>query len=235
MGFSLFPPPSVLFLGIGAYVLYNFLSNRIGGSDFSNDGDSGSLGQGASVMKLQVSMSADWAKNGNIMQTLTDLSSRSGNISGRSQISSLLSDASLSLLRKSEDWTSASFEGESFNGAGKAEPTFQRIAIAERSKFKNENTSQGNARSSSSSIVQGASTEAVVSIIVAVRGRSDALKTSASSVGNIKTILQTLASEALTDEGENIMGVEILWTPNEPGETLSERDIISDYPELMRL
>ena len=61
------------------------------------------------------------------------------------------------------------------------------------------------------------------------------MKTSASSVGNIKTILQTLASEALTDEGENIMGVEILWTPNEPGETLSERDIISDYPELMRL
>ena len=61
------------------------------------------------------------------------------------------------------------------------------------------------------------------------------MKTSASSVGNIKTILQTLASEALTDDGENIMGVEILWTPNEPGETLSERDIISDYPELMRL
>lgn len=232
MGFSLFPPPSVLFLGIGAYVLYNVLSNRIGGSDFSNDGDSGSLGQGASVMKLQVSMSADWAKNGNIMQTLADLSSRSGNISGRSQISSLLSDASLSLLRKSDDWTSASFEGESFNGASKAEPSFQRIAISERSKFENENTSP---RSSSSSIVQGASTEAVVSIIVAVRGRSDALKTSASSVGNIKTILQTLASEALTDDGENIMGVEILWTPNEPGETLSERDIISDYPELMRL
>jgi uncharacterized membrane protein len=51
----------------------------------------------------------------------------------------------------------------------------------------------------------------------------------------VKEILQSLASEALTDEGENIMAVEILWTPSEVGNVLSERDIVQDYPELIRL
>lgn len=229
--FSFFPSPSVLFLGLAAYAAYTLLTNRAGGSDFSNDGDGGSLGSGASVMKLQISMSSDWAKNGNIMQTLSDLSQR-GSVTGRNQISSLLSDASLSILRKNEDWTSACFDSEAFNSGGGVEPTFQRLAVSERAKFETE-ISGSSVRSSS--IVEGSPTEVVVSIIVAIRGKSDALKKSAQSVSGVKQILQTFASEALTDEGDNIMGVEILWTPSEPGETLSERDIVSDYPELMRI
>jgi len=51
----------------------------------------------------------------------------------------------------------------------------------------------------------------------------------------VKKCLQGLAADALTDEGENIMAVEVLWTPSEPGTVISERDIVEDYPELLRL
>ena len=56
-----------------------------------------------------------------------------------------------------------------------------------------------------------------------------------SSSTDVATVLQTLASEALTDEGENVMAVEVLWTPSESGTTLSKRELIMDYPELIQL
>jgi uncharacterized membrane protein len=57
----------------------------------------------------------------------------------------------------------------------------------------------------------------------------------ARSVTEIRNCLQSLAADALTDEGDNVMAVEVLWTPTDPSQTLSDRDLISDYPELIKL
>lgn len=186
-------------------------------------------------MKIQVSLDDNWAKQGNIMQTLSDLSNRRGSVSGRSEISSLLSEASLTLLRRQNDWNSASFKGESFNG-GSAEQSFNKLAITERAKFESENSAASKNAGITNSIAEGKPTQAVVSIIVAIRGRSDVVnQKGVSNIPDVKQVLQTLASEALTDGGENIMAVEVLWTPSEPGDVLTERDIVEDYPELLRL
>jgi uncharacterized membrane protein len=48
-------------------------------------------------------------------------------------------------------------------------------------------------------------------------------------------VLQQLASDTTTDEGENVLGAEILWTPEEPWETLDRNDVITDFPELRDL
>ena len=70
----------------------------------------------------------------------------------------------------------------------------------------------------------------------AVRGKSDALSSnSAMSVSEVRKCLQNLASEALTDEGDNIMAVEVLWTPSDSDSVISQRDVIMDYPDLIRL
>ena len=55
------------------------------------------------------------------------------------------------------------------------------------------------------------------------------------SVSEIKRCLQNLAYEALIDEGDNIMAVEILWTPSDSDNVISPRDVIMDYPDLIRL
>ena len=49
----------------------------------------------------------------------------------------------------------------------------------------------------------------------------------------VKRCLQGLAADALTDEGDNVMAVELLWTPSERGSTISKRELINDYPELI--
>lgn len=229
---------NLLLLGGLAYIAYSFLSNRVGGSDFSTDEDAGSLGTGATVLKLQVALDSDWNDSNNIMNTLSQLAARKGNVSGRSEISSLLSEASIALLRKRESWSAAACEGERFRGGsqGKAEPFFQRIAVSERTKFDSESSyaSGGPALIKSTESNKSGPTQAVVSLVVAIRGQSDALKRVSSS-SDLSAVLQTLASEALTDEGENIMAVEVLWTPSDAGSTLSKRDLIVDYPELIQL
>jgi uncharacterized membrane protein len=75
----------------------------------------------------------------------------------------------------------------------------------------------------------------VVSLVVALRGKAQAYADKVNSTRQLKDCLQNLAADALTDDGENIMAVELLFTPSEPGMILSERDIVEDYPELLRL
>lgn len=165
-------------------------------------------------------------------------SRRDGRLTERAELARLLSDASIALLRRESDWSAASVKGERFNGGNteKAEPFFQRLAIQERTKFESESSGADLARRNGNLVISpnGTKTEAVVSLVVAIRGRSDALL-SVSSPNDVKACLQTLASEALTDDGENIMAVEVLWTPSDEGEILSKRDLIVDYPELMKL
>merc|ERR1711871_1320379 len=223
-----FVSPNVLVLGLAAYIAVQVLSNRVGGSDFSNFDDAGSLGSGATLMKIQISLNDDWSKKGNIMDTLSVVSSKYSDLSSRNTLSQLLSDTSLALLRKSGDWNAVAYEGEVFRGGSSrdVEPAFQRVAVRERSKFEQETS--GVTRYTD---VDSCPTQVVVSL----RGRAQAYADKASSTKQLKDCLQNLAADALTDDGENIMAVELLFTPSEPGAILLERDIIEDYPELLKL
>eukprot|EP00981_Chlorochromonas_danica_P014112 scaffold7402_cov160-Ochromonas_danica.AAC.2 len=217
-----------------ASVLWNVFA-RTGGSSFSGDVDSGSLGNGATVIKLQVALDEDWAANNNIMNTLATIAARQGTgLNQRAELSSLLSEASLALLRRQNDWRAATIAGERFKGsaAAQAEPYFQKTAITERTKFERE--SLPSIQREDGMAYGPRPTQAVVSLIVAVRGQSEALRR-CSSVTDLRSALQSLASEALTDEGENVMAVELLWTPSERGDVLSKKQLILDYPELLEL
>lgn len=235
--FSFMPiNPSVLIIGALAYVAFQVLSNRITGADFSgyDDGESGSLGSGATVLKLQVGLDADWGERGSIMEILSNLASKNNGMSSRVEIAQLLSDTSLALLRKQNDWHSAAYEGQVFsNNVKSAEPLFQSIAIKERAKFDEERTGGEIVTLKPSNA--GTKTQAVVSLVVAMRGKSNGYQRTVSSLADVRACLQGLASDSLTDNGDNVMAVELLWTPVDRGDTLSPRDLITDYPELIKL
>ena len=229
-GFNL----QLLLLGAGAYIIYSALSNRAGGSDFSNSEEGGALGTGATVMKVQIALESDWAERSNIMNTLSMLAEKNSALSGREDIAKLLSEASLALLRKQGDWNSAAYEGELFRQGGQAaEPAFQKLAIKERAKFEEEVSSVATVRPSQ---MGSTPTQVVVSIVVAMRGKSSAyMPNNLRTVSDVSACLQGLAADALTDNGNNVMAVEVLWTPSESGNTISSRELIEDYPELLRL
>lgn len=226
---------NVLILGGLAYAVYTVLKNRAGGSDFSDSGSEGSLGSGASVMKVQVALDADW-NSGNIMQTLANIAEKNGQLTSRSDISRLLSEASMALLRRQSDWNAVAYEGEQFNtfNSQQAEGAYQRLVVKERTKFEEETEPAATIRGTVRTDIR-IPTQAVVSIVVALRGRSNALAKSVRTLPELKSCLQQLAADAMTDEGDNVMAVEVLWTPSEPGSVISQTAIIEDYPELIRL
>lgn len=266
---------NVLLLAGAAYVAYNLLQNRAGGSDFFGSGESGSLGSGATVVKVQIALDSSWDDPGNIMDILNGLATRNvrdrGILTGRTELSSLLSETAITLLRRKDSWSAAAIDGERFSGGdggSKAEPLFQRMVVQERSKFETESTafSRNSAMDSSygndfvlrrTSMPSGGfsaakRTPAVVSLLVAMRGQSSSLdparssklnlnlgtgrdQRSITSAAEVVRCLQSLASEALTDEGQNVLGVEVLWTPSERGRTLTDRELLLDYPELIKL
>jgi uncharacterized membrane protein len=249
----------VVLLAGAAYLAYTLLKNRAGGSSFLSAGEGGSLGSGATVIKLQIALESDWSQEGNIMETMSRISQKNAGgqavMTGRTELSTLLSETALALLRRKDSWSAASLSGERFaggDGALRAEPSFQRTVVQERSKFESEVkpsasdfTSYSDFGSNRAPSVDGRysgtgskQTQAVVSVVVAMRGRSEALRGAdnvAVSVPEVTRVLQTLASEALSDEGENVLGVEVLWTPSERGRTLTPREMLLDYPELLGL
>ena len=229
---------NVIILAGLAYAAYTILSNRVGGSDFSDSYGDGVV-CGASVMKLTVSLDADWNQNRNIMSQLSNLASKYSAMTDKTDLAKLLSETSLALLRTRSDWTAASFSGENYRESNfqKAETSFQQLAIKERSKFEEEtNGDSGNMLFRPTSVASGPKpTQAVVSIVVALRGKSDIADLKLRGISDVSRCLEQLAADALTDDGESVMALEVLWSPSSPELTLSERDLILDYPELMRL
>jgi uncharacterized membrane protein len=249
----------VVLLAGAAYLAYSLLKNRAGGSSFLSAGEGGSLGNGATVIKLQIALESNWSQSGNIMETISQISQKNAGdqavMTGRTELSTLLSETALALLRRKDSWSAASLSGERFSGgdgALRAEPSFQRTVVQERSKFESEVKPSSSDATSYNDFVSnralvpgrysagagGTQTQAVVSLVVAMRGRSEALRGADSvavSVPEVTRVLQTLASEALSDEGQNVLGVEVLWTPSERGRTLTPREMLLDYPELLGL
>merc|ERR1712146_841128 len=149
-------------------------------------------------------------------------------MTNRNDLARLLSESSLALLRRVNDWDSAAYEGERFlMGPTKAEPYFQRLAVGERSKFERETIGESRVMikdSNDRSVSQP--TEMVVSLVVAMRGQSTGYASSVRSLAEVKACLQGLAAD--------VMAVELMWTPSESGVTISERELIEDYPELIK-
>lgn len=119
---------------------------------------------------------------------------------------------------------------------GNAESEYSRLAIRERSKFeREENVMERRATAqnpSSPYYMESRPTLAVVTLCVAIRGQSTKVGT-INSVPSLKAALQNVAADAMTDEGDNVLACEVLWTPQNPSDVLTKRDLITDYPELI--
>ena len=160
---------------------------RTGGSNFAGADDEGSLGSGSNVVKINIGLDADWGP-GNVMDSLRVIASKNEDLSSRQALSNLLSDACLVLLRKQNDWNSVAFEKKDFSGndGKKTESNFQKLSIEERSKFERENVNSPMIKSSSSDM----RTQAVVSIVVAMKGRGQSLSKNVYSRSELKSVLQ---------------------------------------------
>jgi len=152
-----------------------------------------------------------------------------GTASGRAMV---LQEATLSLLRHPEYWVYGKTEAN-VSQMDAAESQFNRFALSERSKYSEETLSnvEGMSRQEQS---EGASSETpaeymVVTILAGVQGKLDLPNTN--SADDIRQALRQLGSTG----SENLLAVEVIWTPQAEEDTLSNDDLLAAYPDLKRL
>ena len=115
------------------------------------------------------------------------------------------------------------------------ESTYLQWVIQERLKFEREVTAKlsvSNMNHDDKTNVRP--TKAAVCIIAAMNSFSSAT-IKANGRSEVDNILKRITEAALHQDGQNIAGVEVMWSPSVPNLTLQDEDIVADYPELKQL
>ena len=169
-----------------------------------------------------------------IQVKLRELAS-SSNTSTSSGLQRVLQDTTLALLRQPELWVYSNIETGSVPFAS-AESTFNRISITERSKLKAELTSNYSGQISTSTTNtskpgKSDSTNEYIAITILVATKKDLKANNSANNEHITEVLRLLGSISSND----LIALEVIWQPEGKGETLSEEELITQYPNLKHL
>ena len=222
----------------------NFLVNafrRVG----SGDGDVGELeynsNPSVSVTRVQVGMLAGarglQAELNRIAETAD-----TNTPEGRTEI---LQEASLALLRHPEYWVYAG-GGTKQARLASAEAEFNRLALAERSKFTEETLSNVNNQLKAASpkgaiapasnggeldnptrlITEGPGEYIIVTLLAATLGNTQL--PAINSADDLRQALRAIGSIP----SDRLLAIEVLWTPQAEGDTLTSDDLLAEYADL---
>ncbi|XP_047153238.1 uncharacterized protein LOC124824776 [Vigna umbellata] len=209
--------------GFMAFVLVSgFLSDRSEGSVLT-------AADKTTVLKLQVGllgMGRTLQRDLNRIAEVADTSTPQG-------LHFVLTETTLALLRHPDYCISAYSSVDIKRGIEDGEKRFNQLSIEERGKFDEEtlvNVNSIKRQSTRSQRANGFSNEYIVITILAAAEGEHKLPTINGS-GNLKDALQKLASIP----SSKLLAVEVLWTPQNENDTLSERELLEDYPLLRPL
>ena len=155
---------------------------------------------------------------------------------GRSEV---LQEASLALLRHPEYWVYAG-GGTQQAKLNSAESQFNRLSLAERSKFSEETLSNVNNQlkavltkealsgedNPTRLISEGPGEYIIVTLLAATLGKCEI-----PAINNTDDLRQALRQIGSLS-GEQLLAIEVLWTPQAEGDTLTSDDLFAEYPDL---
>ncbi|KQK13686.1 uncharacterized protein LOC100843817 [Brachypodium distachyon] len=211
-------------VGFAAFLyLAGFLSDSSGGGSVLTET------QKTTVLKLQVGllgMARSFQKELDQIAEKADTSTPSG-------LSYVLTETTLALLRHPDCCISAYSTVDVKRSIDDGEKRFNQLSIEERGKFDEEtlvNVNSIKRQKAGSQRSSGFSNEyIVITILVAAEGVHKLPTINSSS--DLKTALQKLGAVP----SSKILAVEVLWTPQNENDTLSERELLEDYPLLRPL
>jgi len=218
----------LLVLGVGNFLLQSFRR-----ATENEDGESlGYTNSKISVAQVQVGLLA----SGRGLQAELDQLAKTADTSSETGRAQVIQESALALLRHPEYWVYGSTQSQK-SALELAEAKFNQLALAERSKFTAETLTNVNSQIRSSSLATvadgGALTQLespgeyiIVTILAGVMGdlslpvinSSDDLRQALRQIGGISS--------------DRLLALEILWTPQADGDTLTTDDIMAEYPNL---
>ncbi|WP_414575038.1 DUF1517 domain-containing protein [Anabaena sp. CCY 9402-a] len=224
----------LIFLAIANFLVQSF--RRVSGGEGEEVGYDSN--PSISVNRLQVGLLAqarDLQPELNRIAETADTNSPEG----RAEV---LQETSLALLRHPEYWVYAG-AGTQQAKLNAAESQFNRLALAERSKFSEETLSNVNnqlkaalakeALPSSGEldnptrlITEGPGEYIIVTLLTATLGKFEL--PAVNSADDLRQVLRQIGSIP----ADKLLALEILWTPQAEGDTLTSDDLFAEYPDL---
>lgn len=214
----------LLMMGFAAVILLSgFLSDR------SDDGSVLTASQKTSVLKLQVGllgMARSFQKDLDRIAETADTSTSEG-------LNYVLTETVLALLRHPDCCISAYSSVDLKRSMEEGEKRFNQLSIEERGKFDEETLVNVNSikkqRTTSQRSKSFSNEYILITILVAAEGVHKLPVINSGS--DLKEALQKLGSIP----SSKTLAVEVLWTPQNENDTLSERELLEDYPLLRPL
>ncbi|WP_204104977.1 MULTISPECIES: DUF1517 domain-containing protein [Spirulina sp. CCY15215] len=221
----------LIFIAIGSF-LVNTLRNS--GMSLGGNNEGISNNTKVSVGKVQVGLLAE-ARSLKADLDRLGRSADTGTSAGRAKV---LQEVSLALLRHPEYWVYASTVSQTAPPET-AEAKFNQLALSERSKFTAETLSNVDRQVENNNIALPSVAQdlaqqiraetgeyIIVTLLVGVEGKLELAK-----INNTEDLTQSL--RAIGGIGsDRLLALEILWTPQAEGDTLSTDDILAEYPDL---
>lgn len=183
-----------------------------------------------SVAKVQVGLLAEARY---LQQELNNLAQTAdtGTATGRATV---LQEATLAILRHPEYWVYGTAEAQQA-ALSAAEAKFNQLSLAERSKFAaetltNVNSQLREAQSGEGTIVQQEPLQKneyiIITLVVGAEGKLEL-----PTINNSEDLQQALGQLGSIGS-DRLLAIEVLWTPQAEGDTLSQDDILAQYPNL---
>lgn len=224
----------LIFIAIANFLMQAFRSVASGaGEEVSYDSN-----PTVSVSRLQVGLLAG-ARS--LQSELNSIAAKADTNTpqGRTEI---LQEASLALLRHPEYWVYAGGSSKK-SRLNAAETEFNRLALAERSKFTEETLSNVNNQlkavlaedalpskdevdNPTNLIQEGPGEYIIVTLLAATLG-----KMAIPTINNADDLRQALRQVG-SFPGEQLLAIEVLWTPQAEGDTLTSDDLLAEYADL---
>ncbi|MBD2309614.1 DUF1517 domain-containing protein [Chroococcidiopsis sp. FACHB-1243] len=224
----------LIFFAIANFMLQAFRRASSGGSVEELEYDSNPT---VSVTRVQVGLLAEargLQAELNRIAELADTNSPEGRVQ-------VLQEASLALLRHPEYWVYAGGNTQQSRLTG-AEAEFNRLSLAERSKFSEETLSNvnnqlkaatpkaelpaGDGSGNGDLAVKDPGEYIVVTLIAATLGKLQI--PAINSTDDLRQALRQFGSIP----SDKLLAIEVLWTPQAEGDTLSSDDVLAEYADL---
>jgi uncharacterized membrane protein len=181
----------------------------------------------AYLYRLQLAL----GRSGRGVQERLDEFATRGDTTTEAGLAALLQQTALELLREKDAVRYAGAEGRGPMSLTNAETTMNSVSLQERSRFQVERVRAAEGRVNASTAAAEEGKEAlelvVVTLVAATRTPLAAFKPVTSPEE-----LESLLTELGGVSPDGLLGLEVIWTPADANDSLTEMDVMTTYPDL---
>ena len=223
----------LIFLAIANFLVQSFRRVSSGGTEEVDYNSNPAV----SVTRLQVGLLAEGRGLQSELNKIAETAD-TNSAAGRAEV---LQETSLALLRHPEYWVYAGSETQQAR-LGSAEAQFNRLALAERSKFSEETLSNVNNQLKAATakaalpaeqldnptrlITEGPGEYIIVTLLAATLGKFQL--PAINSADDLRQVLRQIGGMP----SDKLLAIEVLWTPQAEGDTLTSDDLLAEYADL---